>query len=235
MDNGLKDSIRAEADNRFAKGKIDLMLYYALILIASCMPIGINRILKLTLARLSEGFSGIVEASLHCALSIFVIGPLMVGLVRGILDLRNGDSAKNCVFYAFDDSRYMRVVRAVALYGIIGSVPELLDCISGFIGLDIMKWIVFMTSLGIAFVTVFMLTFVYQIIAEDIDISPTDACLKSIKLMTGKKKALFDLILSYWLPILIVIVTVGLGLIYAAPLMLCAVTCYYERLRVEAA
>ena len=51
MDNGLKDSIRAEADNRFAKGKIDLMLYYALILIASCMPIGINRILKLTLAR----------------------------------------------------------------------------------------------------------------------------------------------------------------------------------------
>jgi len=231
MDTELKNAIRTDADFRFAKAKVDLILYFVLIAVASMISTGVCRFLLKLLPDAYGGLIGFVRFSLSCLVLLFVTGPMMVGFTKGILDLKTNDSAKDCIFYAFKEGRYLKVVRSLVLYTAVGFVPRIIDLISDVLGIRTLYGISLVTSLGVAFVELFLFTFVHQIIAEDIEVSPVDACLKSIKLMTGQQKGLWDLLISYIVVVIIVVVTCGIGLFYAGPLINCGITCFYERLK----
>ena len=229
MKEEIKQEIRAAADTRFAKGRVTLILYYLLIVVASLAPLGFSALVGGTLGRINHFFASLVSTSAHALIYMFLVYPLLVGFKRGIMDLRTQDNIKGCIFYAFDSSKYMNIVRGLSLYAVIGIIPDVLGLIP-FINLSFVSTV---TTFGMVFVNAFLLTFVEQIVADNNEISPTDACLKSISLMTGRKMEMLDLFLSYFVLILIVIVTCGIAGIYVAPLINCAVTCYYERIKEE--
>ncbi|MCQ2505011.1 MAG: DUF975 family protein [Saccharofermentans sp.] len=233
MKEEIKQEIRAAADTRFAKGRVTLILYFLLIVVASLAPLGFSALVGGTLGRINHFFASLVSTSAHALISMFLVYPLLVGFKRGIMDLRTQDNIKGCIFYAFDSSKYMNIVRGLSLYAVIGIVPDVLGIVDSLIPFINLSFVSTVTTFGMVFVNAFLLTFVEQIVADNNEISPSDACLKSISLMTGRKMELLDLFLSYFVLILIVIVTCGIAGIYVAPLINCAVTCYYERIKEE--
>lgn len=231
MDAGQLAQIKGEGQLRFAKAGLTLVGYYAVILVLSLVPFGAFTTLGRILSHMPPLLGGIFRISFQCLISLFLIGPMTVGVKKGMLNLKDSDDIRGCLFYAFDGSRYLKIVRGTVLYTVIGIVTSVLNFLDEILGTDIFDVPAVLTALGIIFLQMFVLGFVEHIVAEDHDISPIEACTKSMNLMNGHKKDLWEFILLYIKEILISIVTCGIGLIYYAPLFMCGFTCFYEHLK----
>jgi len=231
MDSGKIAQIKGEGELRFAKANMTLIGYYAVILILSFVPTGVGAALGRFAFLEGSFFGSLIKISVQGLVSLFVIGPLTVGIKRGMLDLKESDDVTGCLFYAFDGSRYMNIVRGLVLYSLIGVVVAVLNCIDEFTQIRILYVPVILTSFGVALLQMFVLTFVEHIVAEDNTISPVAAFNKSIELTNGHRKDLWNFFLAYLKEILICVVTCGLGLFYFVPKFQCGLTCFYEHLK----
>lgn len=231
MDAGKLAQIKGEGELRFAKAGLTLVGYYAVLLILSMVPFGAFTGMGRILIHMPPVVNGIFRITFQCLISMFLIGPLTVGMKKGMLNLKESEDITGCLFYAFDSTRYMKIVRGLVLYTLIGVVMSVLNFIDEMLPIKLFYVPVIFMSFAIAFIQVFMLCFVEYLVAEDHDISPVDACTKSINLMNGHKKDLWNFILLYLKEILICIVTCGLGLFYYVPKYQCGFTCFYEHLK----
>lgn len=231
MDAGKLAQIKGEGELRFAKAGLTLVGYYAVIILLSFVPFGTFTALGRILADMPPVLGGMFRITFQCLISLFISGPLTVGIKKCMLKLKESEDISGGLFYAFDGTRYMKIVRGLVLYTLIGVVMSVLNFIDDIIPIRIFYVPAVLVSFAIAFVQVFMLGFVEYLVAEDHDISPVDACTKSIKLMEGHKKDLWNFFLLYLKEILICIVTCGFGFFYYIPKYQCGFTCFYEHLK----
>ena len=231
MDAAKIAQIKGEGEMRFAKAGLTLIGYFAVTVILGFVPFGAFTALGRLPVPMNSLFNAILRISTQCMLSLFLTGPMMVGLKKGMLDLRVNDDITGCLFYAFDGSRYMRIVRGLVLSTLFGAIMSVVNSIDDLLPYKILLVPAIFTGLGIAFIQVFVLTFTQHIVAKDHDISPIEACTKSMKLMNGHIKDLWSLFEHYLKEIVICIVTFGLGLFYFVPKFQCGLTCFYEHLK----
>lgn len=129
MDQGVINEIKGQADIRFAKAKWTLIVYYAVISLASMAATGLNIIIGRVFGNMIPGVSGLIKLSVHFLVMAFLVTPMMVGLKKGIKDLKNEDKIDGCIFYAFDSERYMKIVRGTIFYSAICASLFLLNYI----------------------------------------------------------------------------------------------------------
>lgn len=231
MDAAKISQIKGEGELRFAKASLTLIGYFAVYVILGMVPFGAFTTLGMLPIPINPFLGAILRISCQCMVSLFLTGPMIVGLKKGMLDLRSNDDIRGCLFYAFDGTRYMKIVRGLVLYTLFGALLSVANSIDDLLPNANLIAPALFTSLGIAFVQMFVLTFVQYIVAEDHDISPIEACTKSMKLMNGHWKDLFELLVRYLREIIICIVTLGLGIFYFMPKFQCGLTCFYEHIK----
>ena len=86
------------------------------------------------------------------------------------MDLKSQANIKGCIFYAFDSSRYMNIVRVLCHYAVIGIVPDVLGIVDRLIPYVNLSFLSTFTTFGLVFVNAFLLTFVEQIVADNNEI-----------------------------------------------------------------
>ena len=131
-------------------------------------------------------------------LSLFVTPPIGVGLALFFLNIHSGNKLEiKTIFNPFNDV-WLNSVLAYFMMIVIILIGFLLFFIPGVIA-------------------TLMFSQVLYIIAEDNEIDPYNALVKSKKMMDGNKWKLFKIILRILLLAIVCILTLGIGFIWLAP------------------
>lgn len=156
---------------------------------------------------------GVMSALTAAAgIGIILAGPLMVGLIYYLSSIRKGDKpVYNTLLDGFKEPLTSSIITYI-LQSVFIFLWSLLFLIPG-----IIKFYSYAMSL--------------YLVADNPQISATEAITQSRKMMDGHKMELFTLHLSYILWFLLGILTFGLALIYIAPFVKAAELEFYHELK----